>query len=173
MPKPHYLKTARRIACFLDTIGLCPTLPLLTSRDLYQTLMTFYLALPKEVRREARRRGRLIIKAVGLNESTRELLPQPVNTAQPIPRSKSPDCQLSKLLRLSLGRCLHCHAWGRPKRAWPTRELAEAFLLLAGDLSLKIYECPFVTGTYHLGHIRRRASSLSPTADTTDDEKRH
>jgi hypothetical protein len=74
MSKPHFLKIARRIACFLDTIGPCPILTLKTSRDRYRTLMMRYSALPKELRREARRRGRRVIKTVGLKEATRELL---------------------------------------------------------------------------------------------------
>ena len=169
MSKPHYLRAARRIACFLDTIDLRPTLPLKTSRDRYRTLMTLYSALPKELRREARSRGRRVIKTVGLKEATRELLPQLATSAQQRPDPKRPDYQLSKLLRLSLGRCPYCRAWGRPKRAWPNRELAEAFRPLAGDLSLEAYECPITLGTYHLGHIRGPASSLNPTGDTTKD----
>lgn len=116
MSRPHYLKAALRIACFLQTIGLCPTLPLLTSRNLYRSLMMLYSDLPKEVRREARRRGRQVIKTVGLKEATRELLPQLATTAQQRPDPKRPDCQLAKLLRLSLGRCPYCRARGRPKR---------------------------------------------------------
>jgi hypothetical protein len=154
MSKPHYLKAARRIACFLDTIGLYSILPLKTSRDRYRTLMTLYSALPKELRQEARRRGRRVIKTVGLKEATRNLLPTPVTAAQRRPDPQKPAGQLSELLRLSLGHCLYCHAWGRPKRAWPNRELAEAFRPLAGDMLLVVYECPVVIGSYHLGHIR-------------------
>ena len=73
MSKPHYLKAARRIDCFLDTVGLCPILPPKTSRGRYRTLMALYSALPKELRREARRRGGRVIKTVGLKEATREL----------------------------------------------------------------------------------------------------
>jgi hypothetical protein len=155
MAKPHYLKAARRIACYLDTIGVCPILPLKTTRENYHTLMKLYLALPKELRRDARRSGRRVIKTVGLKEAARELLPQLASPPRQRPDPKRLDRQLSKFLRLSLGRCPYCFAWGRPKRAWPNRDLAEAFRPLAGDLSLQVYECPFLLNTYHLGHVRR------------------
>jgi hypothetical protein len=59
--------------------------------------------------------------------------------------------RMSVLLRQSLGRCAICTSWGRQKRAWPARELAEAFRPFAGDMSHESYECPIARGTY-LGH---------------------
>ena len=56
MPNLRCLDAARRLACFLDTIDIRPTLEQRTTRERYRFLLELYSALPRELRREARRR---------------------------------------------------------------------------------------------------------------------
>lgn len=137
--------SARRLACFLDTIGLAPELTGCGYKENYQVLLSQYSALPQLTRREARRRGRRIIREVGLEAAAANLFP-----ATPL--------QLANLLSQSPGRCPSCKSWGqRTKRSWPSREVAEAFRLLIQDLSLNVYECAAHPGSFHLGHPKRPA----------------
>jgi hypothetical protein len=143
---------ARRLACYLHTVGLCPELDLRSSRARCAALMAIYLTLPRELRREARRRGREVIRSIGLHSASSKLFP--CNTIQQqIKVSKQERAeQLAALLRQSSGRCPVCCSWRKGKRVWPTRELAESFLPFAGDTSLRVYECRAVPGTFHTGH---------------------
>jgi hypothetical protein len=166
MSKRRCMRVARRVACYLAAIGMCPVLELKSYREHYRALHEAYSALPVDIRREARRRGRRLIHSVGLKKASTGLLPVPGTALPPRPARQTPWDALSAILRQSLGHCQHCQSRGRPKRAWPTRELAEAFRPLAGDMSLLAYECPYVRGSYHLGHIRESASSSVRESDT-------
>jgi hypothetical protein len=75
MSKSRREKAARRIACYLDTIGMCPQLDTNTYREHYRSLHEVYSALPIDLRREARRRGRRVINMVGLQRATPNLVP--------------------------------------------------------------------------------------------------
>jgi hypothetical protein len=107
-----------------------------------------------------------VIKALGLKSASANRFQSRATAPQHRFGRRERDGRLDELLRQSLGHCRHCQAWGRPKRAWPTRELADAFRPLAGDMSLEVYECPVVRHTYHLGHIRKPTTSSTPTTDT-------
>jgi hypothetical protein len=166
MKKMRCTHAARRLACYLDTVDIRLAMENMTNRYRYRLLLSTYSALPKELRREARRRGRRIIREVGLIDATQHAYPTwaiaPTFQLTQAERTE----QMAALMQQSLGQCGSCNSWGHPKRAWPTRELAEAFRPFAGDMSLQCYECP-VSGTYHLGHQSEAASSVSPTAEST------
>ena len=167
MSKVRCTHAARRLACYLDTVGIRPAIKSMTNRERHGVLLSTYSALPKELRREARRRGRRIIREVGLMEAT--LHAYPTWTIPPTIQLAQQERaeQMAALIRESLGRCPHCSSWGQAKRSWPTRELAESFRPFAGDMSLHSYECPVINGSYHLGHRKEPDSSMSPLADTT------
>lgn len=169
MSQTRYLKAVRRIGCFLYSIGIRLALDQKTNRERFRSLVEIYSALPPELRREARRRGRKVIKALGLKSASANLFQSRPSAPQPRFGRHERDARLNELLRQSLGRCRHCQAWGRPKRAWPSRELADAFRPLAGDMTLEVYECPIVRSSYHLGHIRKAVSSPTPSTDITND----
>jgi hypothetical protein len=50
MPNLRCLNAARRLACFLDTIGIGPALEQRTTRERYRFLLELYSALPRELR---------------------------------------------------------------------------------------------------------------------------
>lgn len=152
MNKRGRMKATRRLACFLDSIGIRPGFEQQTIHQHHNSLLAIYCSLPDEQRGEARRRGRRVIRAIGLKSATAGLFPSP--TASSRMRKQERADRVAVLLLQSLGRCASCASWGRQKRAWPTRELAEAFRPFAGDMSLEVYECPIAVGTYHLGHQR-------------------
>lgn len=167
MKKIRCALAARRLACYLDTIGIRPAIKNLTNRERCRLLLSTYSALPKELRREARRRGRRIIREVGLMEATLHAYPTwAIAPTIQLTQQEHAE-QMAALMRQSLGQCVSCSSWGHQKRAWPTRELAESFRPFAGDMSLQSYECPVVSGTYHLGHRNGAESSLSSTANIT------
>ncbi len=167
MNKMRCTLAARRLACYLDTIGIRPAMENMTNRERYRLLLPTYSNLPKELRREARRHGRRIIREVGLIEATQHAYPTwAIAPTIQLTRQERAE-QMADLMRQSLGQCASCSSWGHPKRAWPTRELAEAFRPFAGDMSLQCYECPVDSGSYHLGHRNEVASSVSPTAEST------
>ena len=167
MNKARCTLAARRLACYLDTIGIRPAMENMSNRERYRLLLSTYSTVPKELRREARRRGRRIIREVGLIEATQHACPAwaiaPTIRLTPQERAE----QMADLMRQSRGQCASCSSWSHPKRAWPTRELAEAFRPFAGDMSLQCYECPVESGSFHLGHRNEAASFLSPTAEST------
>src|ERR1035437_2300876 len=66
---------ARRLACYVDAIGIRPALTGRGFRRDYQALLGQYTALPPLVRREARRNGRSIIRQVGLEAAAARLIP--------------------------------------------------------------------------------------------------
>ena len=169
MSQTRYLKAVRRIGCFLYSIGIRPTLDQKTNRERFRALIEVYSTLPLDLRREARRRGRKVIKALGLKSASANLFQSRPSAPQSGFGQRECDARLNKLLRQSLGHCRHCQAWGRPKRAWPSRELADAFRPFAGDMTLEVYECPIVRGSYHLGHIRKPTPSTTPTTNATND----
>jgi len=147
-------RAARRLACYIDAIGDRPALTERGFRRDYQALLAQYTALPLLVRKEARRKGRSIIRGAGLGAAMAKLIPaqeQPsLHTAGKASRAE----EIALLMAQSLGRCPSCKSWGRGKRAFPSRELALAFLPFSGDMSLQIYKCAN-HGSYHLGHQRR------------------
>lgn len=160
MSKTRCRNAARRLACFLDTIGIHPALEQRTTRERYRFLLELYSALPRESQREARRRGRRIIRQIGLVHATLKSYPtnRPEIKLTPEEREK----RMADLLGHSIGRCTSCSSWGQYKRVWPSTELALAFRPFAGDMSLHAYECPAVPGSYHLGHWRKQpAPALS------------
>ena len=152
MNKKRYPLAVRRLACYLYTIGIHADMGNITNRKRYRLLLSAYSTLPKEVRREARRRGRQIIRKVGLIEATQRAYPTwAIAPTIRLTRAERAE-QMAELMLQSLGRCPHCSTWGKAKRTWPSRELADSFRPFAGDMSLHSYECPVVSGSYHLGH---------------------
>ena len=150
-------RIARRLACYLDAVGIRPALTGLGYKSDCRALSIQYAALPLPIRREARRQGREIVRHLGLKVASSKLYPA---VSAPTPnRTENKECAkgLDDLLSRSLGRCPRCKSWGRPKRSWPNRETAEAFRLLAQDMLLDVYECPVRPGCYHLGHKRKPA----------------
>jgi hypothetical protein len=164
MKKMRCTLAARRLACYLDIVDIRLAMENMTNRYRYRLLLSTYSALPKEVRREARLRR--VIREVGLIEATQQAYPTwaiaPTIQLTQAERTQ----QMAALMQQSLGQCASCSSWGHPKRAWPTRELAEAFRPFAGDMSLQCYECP-VSGSYHLGHRNEAASSVGPKGEST------
>jgi len=152
---------ARRLACYLCVIGIHPELTGRGYRQHYRELLTQYTVLPPLVRREARRQGRLIIRDLGLDAAAARLFPATLPLAPRTLQKSERSQQLASLFSQSPGRCPSCKSRERAKRSWPNREVAEAFRLLTGDLSLHVYECPAahpgtsaIHGTYHLGHAK-------------------
>jgi hypothetical protein len=160
---------ARRLACFLDAIGIQPALTGNGYRSDYHALLAQYTALPPFVRKEARREGRVIIREMGLQGATEALF----HPAAPAPRhisNKTARAQeMAALFAQSAGRCPSCKSFGRAKRSWPSRQIAEAFLPFSGDLSLEVYECASHTGSYHLGHRRSASDEVFATRQPHSD----
>lgn len=157
---------ARRLACFLCAIGERPALSGEGYRKDCYVLLSQYNALPVSVRKEARRRGRQVIRNLGLKAATTNVYPTiPASVFSNSCKKKEHVHRLAILFGQSLGRCSICKTWGRGKRAWPSREMAEEFRPLSGDMSLQVYECPANPGTYHLGHGQTGAGDehLQPT----------
>lgn len=144
---------ARRLACYVDAIGFHPALTGRGFRRDYQALLAQYTALPLLVRKEARRNGRSIIREIGLKAAAARLIPAQAPPGRYTPEKAAGAQEIAALLAQSLGRCPSCKSWGRAKRSWPSRELAEAFRPFTGDMSLHVYQCAH-HGSYHLGHQR-------------------
>lgn len=153
--------TARRLACFLDAVGVSPVLTGKGYRKDCQALSAQYTALPKMTRREARRRGRRIIREIGLEAAAKNLFPAMPLSTPPRPQ-KDYALKLASLLSQSPGRCPSCRSWGHSKRSWPSRDVAEKFRPFSGDMSLVVYECPVYRGTYHLGHRAVNSDGKQP-----------
>lgn len=152
---------ARRLACFLSAVGETPVLTGKGYRRDCHVLLSQYAALPVAIRKEARRKGRQVIRDIGIKAATMSLYP---TTPYPVSNSskKKEPIRLASLFSQSLGRCSVCKTWGHGKRAWPSREMAEEFRPFSGDMSLEVYECPANPGTYHLGHGQRGACDKHP-----------
>jgi hypothetical protein len=150
---------ARRLACYLDAIGIRPALSWLGYKHDCRALSIQYTALPSLIRQEARRRGRQIVREVGLVVATAELY-RAIAPPTPRLREKRERAEgLANLLSRSTGRCSKCKSWGRRKRSWPSHEVAEAFRVLTRDMSLEVYECPSCPGSYHLGHAKNQTEN--------------
>jgi len=98
-------RAARRLACYIDAIGDRPALTERGFRRDYQALLAQYTALPLLVRKEARRKGRSIIRGAGLGAAMAKLIPaqeQPsLHTAGKASRAE----EIALLMAQSLGRC--------------------------------------------------------------------
>lgn len=156
-------KEARRLFIYIHAIGVIPDLKGRSYAQYAISLQAQYVALPEELRSEARRRGREVIKQSGY-ETAAQLTPAPTppqkrKNSRRAPRHQRKDLRIAEerelLLKMTLerspGRCPNCLSRERGKRIWPCSEDAEAFRGVSGDPTLTIYKCPCDNG-YHLGH---------------------
>jgi len=148
---------ARRLACYLGAIGIRPAITGLGYKRDVKELSVQYLTLSPELRREARSKGRRIVRNVGLALGYARMYPAIPPPAALTLEKRERALRVADLLDRSLGRCSRCKSRGRKKRSWPSREMAETFRLLVRDLSLEVYECAVHPGSYHLGHTKKPA----------------
>lgn len=153
---------ALRLALYLSCVQISPQLSGHSYRDYEATLARQFQNLPTEIRREARRTGRRLIReANGLEAAACHLVPAP--RPQVIQQAKwqrrcaryldgmrswsaeTPPCPQCRIFRIL------------PKRSWPNREQAEAVRQRQNDPRLAVYECPVQPGFWHLGHLSSKA----------------
>jgi hypothetical protein len=166
-------KLARRLALYLNSIGV-PTQALVSSYAQWAAILkTQYDALEIDQRKLARKTGRTLIRRAGSIELATAFLPVPVFEglhSRPKPSiatsTKTREEQFalvqSKWSRLTPP-CPSCRMGnGFPKRSWPTREWAEEVWTRQHDRErLRIYACPVQNGFWHLGHIPREVLPLT------------
>ena len=155
-------RQALRLALYLSCAQIMPQFSGHSYRDDEASFTRQFQNLAIEIRREARRTGRRLIReANGLEAAACHLLPAPrppltkhakwqrqcaryLNRMQSWP-ADTPPCPQCRIFRLF------------PKRSWPSREQAEAVRQRQNDPRLAVYECPIQPGFWHLGHSSRRA----------------
>jgi hypothetical protein len=145
-------KTAMRLAVFLDAIGLEPDCEGQNWTQVLQSLSNQYQSLPVELKRDARLRGRMLIREEGLTEIAAAILSGPPPTPPKPQRPRTP----------GRTKCSFCRTWDF-KSIWNTREDAERFSLQSKDLSLHAYKCPHGNG-WHLGHCRKALDNPTQAA---------
>lgn len=167
-------RKAQRLALYLNSIGI-PHVPSASSyRQWAAVLQTQYNALDPERRELARRAGRHLIKQAGSIANALAALPSPIalqpmtiNAPRVARRAQSREEQFNSLCRrwsALTPPCPSCRMRnGFPKRSWPSREWADEVRERQHDRdSLRVYACPAQPDFWHLGHIRRQLSLLSP-----------
>src|SRR6266851_2896302 len=114
-------------------------------------LLNQYQSVPIELRREARRHGRILIREQGLLAIATSVVSGP---AQALPKPRSP--QVPAIRR---AKCPQCRTWDF-KSIWPNKETAEEFCLHSGDVGLQPYPCPYGNG-WHTGHSKTHRNGQS------------
>jgi len=133
-----------RLTVFLDAIGVQPNCEGQNWTQILNSLLKQYQLLPVELRREARRQGRMLIHDEGLTAIAAAIVSGPPPTP---PKLRRPG-QLDR----GKAKCSRCGTWNL-KSIWETREAAETFCLNSNDSGLRAYECPHGNG-WHVGHRR-------------------
>lgn len=124
------------------------------------------MLLEPELRKRGRREGRKLIRdAPGLEKAAGHLVPVPALTPPWPGRShlRYEECKRRMLLwPAETPPCPVCRMWAKlPKRSWPSWEMAEEVRLRQKEPDLQVYQCPFRSGYWHLGHAKKRKDSVS------------
>ena len=136
----RYRKTAMRIAVFLDSIGVKPACNGNDWIEVFLSLTSQYKALPVELRGDARRQGRMLIRDIGLEVLASAIIPGP--------------CPTPPKTAQALPKCPRCKSWGH-KASWSSEKAVEEFCARSKDPGLLPYKCPFGYG-WHAGHSRKK-----------------
>ena len=155
-------RAAIRIAVFLTTIGVQPRCEGRSWAEILTGLLNQYQSVPIELRREARRNGRILIREQGLLAIVPSVVTGPV---QPLPKPRHPQAPA-----IRRAKCPQCRTWNF-KSIWPNREAAEEFCLHSGDVGLQPYPCPHGNG-WHTGHSKAHRSG-QPRVTHTGGENVH
>jgi hypothetical protein len=160
-------KQARRLALYLNSIGV-PTLALVSSYAQWVAILeTQYEALEMDQRKLARKTGRMLIRRSGSIELATASLPVPAfQDLHSRPKPSIPTSTRTREEQFAITQskwsvltppCPSCRMGnGFPKRSWPTREWAEEVWTRQHDRDrLRVYACPVQNGFWHLGHIPR------------------
>jgi hypothetical protein len=156
---------ALRVALYLYRLGIDPHVSGASYREYLRQLTPLYCSVPAQLRREARREGRKVIRETGgVEPAASHLLPEP---SLPLeisgPWKKGYEKHLKRMLAWGPDTppCLDCRIGGvLPKRSWPSRETADESRLLQNDPLLDSYPCPYQPGYWHIGH-RSRSTTRS------------
>jgi hypothetical protein len=140
-----------RIAVFLYAIEIQPQFNGAGWWKAFEDLTAQYTSLPKELRRKARAKGRMLIREHGLEAIAKSIYPEP-----PQPMRKAPEQKQTPGSGHGLPKCRWCKTWAF-KSIWSTREAAEIFCADAKDPELHAYKCPHGNG-WHVGHTRKHCA---------------
>jgi hypothetical protein len=149
-------RAAIRIAVFFDTIGIQPRCEGRSWAEILMGLLNQYQSVPIELRREARRHGRILIREQGLLAIATSVVSGP---ARALPKPRSP--QAPAVCR---AKCPQCRTWDF-KSIWPNKEAAEEFCWHSGDGGLQPYPCPYGNG-WHAGHSKAHRNGQSRAIHT-------
>jgi hypothetical protein len=138
-------RQVRRLAIYLDMVGVHPHCIGQSWKELHRNLVYQYLILTKEQKRVARLDGRKRIREVGFVAASDELLADRAFTSQPPEHAESTITNGNK--------CPHCQS-RKPKVIWESKAFAEAFCAGNGDTGLHEYPCPYGYG-WHIGHLHQ------------------
>jgi hypothetical protein len=119
-------------------------------------LLNQYQSVPIELRREARRHGRILIREQGLLAIATSVVSGP---AQALPKPRSPQAP-----GVRRAKCPQCRTRDF-KSIWPNKETAEEFCLHSGDVGLQPYFCPYGNG-WHMGHSKAHRNGQSRVIHT-------
>jgi len=136
-----------RISVFLDSIGITPDCSGHSWTEVCDGLQAQYASIPLEQRREARVKGRMLIREKSLEVISAAII---VGPSQPKRSNRPPKAAKGTGKRLQ--KCDRCRSWGF-KSIWDSQEAAEEFCAGTKDLGLNAYPCPHGNG-WHIGHRR-------------------
>jgi hypothetical protein len=164
--------TAQRLALYVKECGVEPVQVTATDyKDVALALQQQYQRLHEEQPErvtEARAAARQRIRTVGLMEAAAGLVSVVPSPPWVYRRYKKSKAQLKRWFGQHSDQavpCPHCRMnCGLRKRAWLTKELAQAARLRAGS-GARVYECPEHEGYWHVGH-RRKAKKRTVVTDT-------
>jgi hypothetical protein len=155
-------RDAMRLALYLRCIGVEPMVSGHCYKDYRRSLNEQILSFDREMRREARRRARKLIReAPGLMNAAAHLLPPlpPAPLPEPSPGQSRRSLERQRYRRRMLlwppetPPCKKCRMRnGLRKRSWPSWHQAEQIRRRHNEPLLQVYECPVQPGMWHLGH---------------------
>lgn len=110
-------KAAMRIAAFLHAIGIVPALSGCSWTEILHCLVTQYESLPADVRKEARRHGRTLIRKGGFRELAKTIIAGPPPTPPKLKARRTSSKRLPK--------CDRCRTAWAYKSIWDIRLLKD------------------------------------------------
>jgi hypothetical protein len=149
-------KAVWRLVVFLRVLHIDPVFEGFCYADYHRALLRQYMAIPQDVRSEARRQGRRQIRESGLRTLASAIVPVPLPLFYRSVSKNQVPAKANGLPRSCWSRS------GKPKRVWTNREDAKAFCLMMKDQKLNVYECQGSCGkgtgdsrVFHIGHLQR------------------
>ena len=157
-----------QLALYIHNIGIEPNLTGQSYHDYLANLIRQFQQLEPGQRLDAKKRGRKLIRELGLENAAGHLVSIPLNRLKHerfrqkrLEQMKhwaadTPPCPTCKFKRFKL-----------PKKSWPSKQAAEHELAKHKNILFAVYPCPAHEGYWHLGHPKQRHG---PTENPNNEE---